>query len=247
MTPPSVSPATLGASMSDALASAGPLLAQAQTRLRASVQTNVQRTMAEAAEISNGTLDFALLLGAALGLLFGLVVPANLSGNLELANTVVMASLFGRVASIMVVFIISLRVILARGMRDQAWVSADDGHHVMLRHVAASSWAAMMALFFFLAAALMGYAVGLMLGLPGLALDMLVQVADNYRVTALCHVGLRVLVEAAAVAWISFFDMILLSARREDLSRSITRKLLLLVAAVLGIEALDAYLYWAIF
>jgi hypothetical protein len=54
-------------------------------------------------------------------------------------------------------------------------------------------------------------------------------------------------VEAAAVAWISFFDMILLSEHQEDLSRSITRKLLLLVAAVIGIEAADAYLYWAIF
>jgi hypothetical protein len=211
-----------------------------------SAQGNVQRTMAEAAQISTGTLDYSLLLGGALGLLFGIALPANLSGNLDLANTIVQGSLFGRVASVVVVFIISVRVILARGMQDQSWVSVDDGHHVMLRHIAASSWAAVVALFCFLLAAALGYAVGLLLGLPGLAGDMLAQLADNYTVSALVHVTLRVLVEAAAVAWISFFDMILLSAHREDLSRSITRKLLLLVSAVIGIEALDAWLYWAI-
>ena len=215
--------------------------------MQAAAQRTSTKIMAEAAEISNGTLDFALLLGLALGLLFGVALPANLGGNLELANTIVQGSLFGRVASVVVVFIISVRVILARGMRDQTWVAVDDGHHVMLRHIAASAWAAMVALFNFMIAALLGYALGLMLGLPGLATDMLAQLADNYPVTALMHVTLRVLAEAAAVAWISFFDMILLSQHQEDLSRSITRKLLLLVSAIIGIEALDAWLTWVIF
>jgi hypothetical protein len=58
---------------------------------------------------------------------------------------------------------------------------------------------------------------------------------------------LRVLIEAAAVSWISFFDMIILSAAKESLSRFITRRLLMLVSAVLVIEALDAYLGWVVY
>jgi len=174
-------------------------------------------------------------------------LPANLAGNLDLANQLVQAGLFGRVASVAVVFIISVRIILARGMRDHSWVAVDDGHHVMLRHIAASSWAAAVALFLFLLAALAGYAMGLALGLPGLAGDMLAALADSYSLPALAHVSLRVVAEAAAVAWISFFDMILLSARREEMSRSITRKLLLLVCAVIAIEALDGWLTWGLF
>ena len=224
---------------------------QSMTPMFAPVQASVQRTtqkiMAEAAAISSGTLDYALLLGAALGLLFGLALPVNLSGNLDLANTIVQGSLFGRVASVVVVFVISVRVILARGMRDQSWVAVDDGHHVMLRHIAASSWAAVVALFYFLLAAMAGYCLGLFIGLPGLATDMLGQLADGYSLGDLAHVTLRVLVQAAAVAWISFFDMILLSQHREELSRSVTRKLLLVLAAVIGLEALDAYLIWIFF
>ncbi len=219
--------------------------------LVAPMQHEVQRhsglVLAEAAQISSGTLDYAAILGGVWGLLFGAVLPAQLSGNLDLANLLVQSSLLGHLASVSVLFIVSLRIILARGMRDQSWVAVDDGHHVMLRHIAASAWAAMLALFAFLLAAVLGYSLGLLAGLPGLVGDMLGMLADGYSVGALAHLTLRVLVEAAAVAWIAFFDMIILSTQREDMSRSITRKLLLLVCAVIGLEALDAYLTWNMF
>jgi hypothetical protein len=65
--------------------------------------------------------------------------------------------------------------------------------------------------------------------------------------SSLVHVTLRVLIEAAAVSWICFFDMIILSGAKESLSRSIARRLLMLVSAVLVIEALDAYLGWVVY
>jgi hypothetical protein len=211
------------------------------------LRRQLERTLSEAAHICNGTLDFCWLLGIVLGIVFGIALPANLSGNLELANTAVQSALLGRVASVIVVFIISVRVILARSMRDHSLVSVDDGHHVMLRHMAASAWAAIVALFNFLLAALIGYALGLLLGAPGLAAEMLSELADSYALSSLIHVTLRVLIEAAAVSWISFFDMIILAGAKESLSRSITRRLLMLVTAVLVIEAFDAYLNWIVY
>jgi hypothetical protein len=211
------------------------------------VQRQFSRVLSEAAHISSGTIDFCWLLGIFLGTVFGIALPANLSGNLSLATTAVETALLGRVASVVVVLIISVRIILARGMRDTTLVAADDGHHVMFRHMVASAWAAGLALFNFLFAATLGYALGLLLGAPGLALEMLDELSDTYSFSSLMHVTLRVLVEAAAVSWIAFFDMVVLSAVRESLSRSITRRLLMLVTAVLVIEALDAYLDWVVY
>jgi ABC-type nitrate/sulfonate/bicarbonate transport system permease component len=200
----------------------------------------------EASTISTGTLDFCWILGIGFGWIFGFVLPGVLGGSFDLGSNIVDNVLLDKLASLVVALIISVRVILARSMRDASPIEADGGGHVIGRHMLATAWASTVALFNFLLAALIGYALGLFMGSPNLAKEVLDSLAQNYQLSSLLRVFLRVLAEAVMISWVSFFDMIVLTGSQEALSHTMTRRILMLAVAILGIEILDAYLEYGL-
>ena len=209
----------------------------------ASAQTTWHAMVAQALQLMRATLDFCAVLGLLIGFLFGFELATQLPANLELVTALMRASLLGKLASVLVTLILSLRVITV-----QVRAGASEAHRESLSaHAGACIWAAVLSMVCFQFMALLGYGLGMEAASDGRGLEALDMLAQAYPLSDLPRNVLRVSAEAALVAWTWHFNATFLSASGEHQSRAVTRMVLFIILAAFAVEALDSYLYWIVF
>jgi hypothetical protein len=209
----------------------------------ASAQTTWHALVAQALQLMRATLDFCAVLGLLIGFLFGFELATQLPANLELVTALMRASLLGKLASVLVTLILSLRVITVQVQAG----AADAQRESMTAHAGACIWAAVLSMVCFQVMALIGYGLGMEAASDGRGLEALDMLARAYPLSDIPRNVLRVSAEAGLVAWTWHFNANLLSERGEHQSRSVTRMVLFIILAAFAIEALDSYLYWIVF
>ena len=185
----------------------------------ASAQTTWHAMVAQALQLMRATLDFCAVLGLLIGFLFGVELATQLPANLELVTALMRASLLGKLASVLVTLILSLRVITV-----QVRAGASEAHRESLSaHAGACIWAAVLSMVCFQFMALLGYGLGMEAASDGRGLEALDMLAQAYPLSDLPRNVLRVSAEAALVAWTWHFNATFLSASGEHQSRAVTR------------------------
>ena len=118
----------------------------------ASAQTTWHAMVAQALQLMRATLDFCAVLGLLIGFLFGFELAPQWPANLELVTALMRASLLGKLASVLVTLILSLRVITV-----QVRAGASEAHRESLSaHAGACIWAAVLSMVCFQFMALLG-------------------------------------------------------------------------------------------
>lgn len=196
----------------------------------------------EARDILRGSAGLSVLLGGALGLLFGYQLPTLVPGQFEWMTQWVLGLVLGKSATLCIAIIMALRMAFRFRFAAAAELAGYSAPR-LLTEVFASLWGMLLGYALFIMAALAGFAAGIELSGTVSAHTAWYAIEQNYSLGHFARGILRLAAEAVLLGWLAYLAQWLASL---DTPLSLRASPIVLlsgfVLGLLAIEVLDTLL-----
>lgn len=191
-----------------------------------------------AEKLSRGCGWFAVCVGTALGLAFGVLSQKISSVDPGYTHQILTLILFGHLPTFFVSAFVLLRVSFQLATDSDMRADVRDGEQMSAYGFACALVSVMAWIWFFLAV-MFGCWLGMMYAFGGYAESVWISFWVDFDLVYLLHAALRMVLLALSLSALAFFELNFLRVHHEQLGMLMSRSMTLGMALIVGIELLD--------